>query len=199
MIQKYEFFSNSYLVTNGQEAVLIDAGLPTRVIDDIRKKYSLKAVFLTHGHFDHIEGLKDLMDVDIYIHRDEEEFLYNSNLNLYGNMDHYIFKKGDLKIHSVLDNDIIKIIGYEFLVIHTPGHTRGSVCYKLDDNLFTGDTLFNLSIGRTDFPTGDYQIMKESLKKLKNLNEDLKVYPGHEENTTLFFEIKNNHFFGGTK
>ena len=80
MIQKYEFFSNSYLVTNGQEAVLIDAGLPTRVIDNIRKKYSLKAVFLTHGHFDHIEGLKDLMDVDIYIHRDEEEFLYNSDL-----------------------------------------------------------------------------------------------------------------------
>ena len=80
MVELFDYYCNNYVVSNGKEAILIDAGLPESTISYIRKVYDLKAVLLTHGHYDHIEGLKYLKDLDIYIHEDEEAFLYDSNL-----------------------------------------------------------------------------------------------------------------------
>ena len=197
MIEKYEIFSNSYVVSNGKDAIIIDAGLSKNAASAIKNKYNIKAILLTHGHYDHIEGLKYFKDVDIYIHEDEEDFLYDSNLNLYYFMNSDSYTRGEFMIHKVTDGDIIDLIGYKFYVIHTPGHTKGSVCYRYENNLFTGDTLFNLSVGRTDFPTGSKKMLMDSIKKLKEINEDLNVYPGHNEDSRLFFEIENNPYFRG--
>ena len=196
MVIKYEFYSNSYVITNGNDAILIDCGLSNSLINKIKELYDVKAILLTHGHYDHIDGLRYFKDIDIYIHKDEEEFLYDSNLNLYHFMNKDSYNKGDFKIHLLNDGDILDLIGYQIKVIHTPGHTKGSVCYIIGDNMFTGDTLFKLSAGRTDFSTGNFRELKNSLDKLKNLNYDYHIYPGHEDESSLFFEIKNNNYFG---
>ncbi|MBQ9449332.1 MAG: MBL fold metallo-hydrolase [Acholeplasmatales bacterium] len=196
MVIKYEGYSNSYLLTNGNKAILIDCGLTESMANKIKKEYDLEAILLTHGHYDHIDGLRYFKDVDIYIYTLEEDFLYDDHLNLYYFMNQDSYYKGDLKVHLINDGDILNLIGLEIKVIHTPGHTRGSVCYQVDDMLFTGDTLFNLSVGRTDFPTGNYNMLKDSLSKLKKLDKDFHVYPGHEEETSLRFEVENNRYFG---
>jgi glyoxylase-like metal-dependent hydrolase (beta-lactamase superfamily II) len=100
-----------------------------------------------------------------------------------------------LDIRRVKENDIIELLGYKFKIIETPGHTLGSICYLMDDKiLFSGDTLFNGSIGRTDFPNGDYNKMVKSLNKLKNLPGYIIVYPGHGEATTIEEEISYNPY-----
>ena len=193
MIEKYESFSNSYVVSNGNDAVIIDAGLSSDLATIIKNKYNIKAILLTHGQYDHIEGLKYFKDVDIYIHKDEEEFLYDSNLNLYYFMNSNSYNKGELKIHTVNDNDVIKLIGYVFLVIHTPGHTAGGISIKCDNMLFSGDTLFKRGIGRTDLETGNMDDLYNSLSsKLYKLDDCVVVYPGHGESTTIGDEKRNS-------
>ena len=87
------------------------------------------------------------------------------------------------------------MIGFKFKVTHTPGHTRGSVCYSYGNKLLSGDTLFNMSAGRTDFPTGNPKDMRNSLNKIiNNFNDNVDVYPGHENKTTIKNERKNNIF-----
>ncbi len=196
MVIKYEGYSNCYVVSNRDKAILIDCGLEKWMIDDINKKYQIEAILLTHGHYDHIDGLRYFKDKTIYIHELEEEFLYNSSFNLYYFMDKESYNKGELDIKLVHDGDVLDLIGLKIKVIHTPGHTRGSVCYLIDNDLFTGDTLFNLSVGRTDFPTGDFLTLRDSLYKLKMLGHDYHVYPGHDNDTSLLFEIENNRYFG---
>ena len=96
--------------------------------------------------------------------------------------------------HLVKDGDALSFDSMTFQVISTPGHTPGSVCYQIADMLFTGDTLFFLSIGRTDFPGGNYDDMMQSLAKLAQIEENLKVYPGHEQSSSLDYEKDNNPF-----
>lgn len=196
MVIKYEGYSNSYLVTNDNKAILIDCGLEKWMIDDINKKYQIEAILLTHGHYDHIDGLRYFKEKDIYIHELEEEFLYNDSYNLYYLMGKKSYKRNELKIKLVHDGDELDLIDLKIKVIHTPGHTRGGVCYLIGNDLFTGDTLFNLSVGRTDFPTGDFLTLRDSLYKLKMLGHDYHVYPGHDDETSLLFEIENNRYLG---
>ncbi|MEE0927961.1 MAG: MBL fold metallo-hydrolase, partial [Acutalibacteraceae bacterium] len=96
--------------------------------------------------------------------------------------------------HEYDEGDVLELAGLTIKVMHTPGHTAGSVCYIAEDVIFSGDTLFEGSIGRTDFPTGDFATIKNSLNRLKNLGCDYKVYAGHGNPTTLFREIKNNPY-----
>ena len=197
MIEKIvtgSFFTNSYVISNGEDCVIVDPGLGyENAANMIKSKYNVKAILITHGHMDHIDGIR-YFDVPVYIHELDKDFLFDASLSLY-NMFRLPtpYKKGDLNIITVKDNDEFELIGFKFKVTHTPGHTRGSVCYSYGNKLLSGDTLFNMSAGRTDFPTGNPKDMKNSLNKIiTNFSDNTDVYPGHENKTTIKNERKNN-------
>ena len=199
MIEKIvtgSFFTNSYVISNGSDCVVVDPGLNySEAANTIKSKYNVKAILITHGHMDHIDGIK-YFDVPVYIHELDKDFLFDASLSLY-NMFRLPtpYKKGDLNIITVKDGDEFELIGFKFKVTHTPGHTRGSVCYSYGNKLLSGDTLFNMSAGRTDFPTGNPKDMRNSLNKIiNNFSDNVDVYPGHENKTTIKNERKNNMF-----
>lgn len=189
------FETNTYLITKGDKAVIVDPGMEFKSILDEIKNYHIEAILITHGHVDHIDGC-GMIDAPIYVGVDDLNNFRDSNKSLYfmcGIKPSY--NVNNLKLIGVSDNEIINLDSFSFKVIHTPGHTEGSCCYLYYDNLFSGDTLFNLSIGRVDFPGGSMKKMKESLKKLVALLPDeTKVFPGHEDKTTIKNEKKNNYY-----
>lgn len=201
MIEKIvtgSFLTNSYIISNQEgKCVIVDPGLNyANAAALIKEKYKVEAILLTHGHMDHIDGIQYFKDVPIYIHKDEEMFLYDSSLSLYIMMGMRTpFKKGDLNVKLVSDLDELDLIGYKFKVLHTPGHTRGSVCYSYSSKVLSGDTLFSASCGRCDFPTGDSTKMQKSLKLVVSTYPDnYDVYPGHDEKTTIKKEKNNNPY-----
>lgn len=201
MIEKFttgSFFTNSYVISNDKnECIIVDPGLNYKKVSEyIKEKYNPKAILITHGHLDHIDGINYFLDLPIYLCDKEINQFFDTNDSLYdmiGRINPY--SEGMLDIRRVKENDIIELLGYKFKVIETPGHTLGSICYLMDDKiLFSGDTLFNGSIGRTDFPNGDYNKMVKSLNKLKELPGYIIVYPGHGEATTIEEEISYNPY-----
>ena len=189
------FETNTYLITKGDKAVIVDPGLDFVSILDEVNKYKIEAILITHGHIDHIDG-SGLVDAPIYVGKDDLINFKDLTRSLY----HMTRVKpsydiNNLNLISVSDNEIINLESFSFKVIHTPGHTDGGCCYIYYDNLFSGDTLFNGSIGRVDFPTGSMKKMKESLKKIVNLcNDNVIVYPGHDSKTTIKTEKKSNMY-----
>ena len=190
------FETNTYLITKGNKAVVIDPGLDFNlIVDEIKNNYEVEAILITHGHIDHIDGV-GLIDAPIYVGK-EDLINFNDKTN---SLYHFAYKKpsfdvSKLKLIPVSDNDIISLNTFQFKAIHTPGHTMGSYCYMYYNSLFSGDTLFRCSIGRTDFPTSSYKLMSSSLKKLKSMiNDDVVIYPGHDEKTTMKFEKQNNPY-----
>ncbi len=178
------FFVNTYLLIKGNDLVLVDPG--TNINLEEINKYNLKAILITHAHVDHIDGLKYFKQIPVYISQLDKDKLFDSNLNLYRMLGSKIpYNKEDLNIKIIEDNMIINLLDEEFKVIFTPGHTNGSVCYLTKDCLFSGDTLFRQSIGRTDFPTGSMLDMQKSLAKLSKLSNHIKVYPGHDGITSM--------------
>ena len=197
--------SNVYIVgDDGNNVIIVDPGnnRNNHLIRHLEKlNVNVKAIFLTHGHYDHIEAVKDIKDkykdAKIYIHYLEEEFLNNPKLNLsFRHLNNHDVIEYDYETISVTDNEIIDIVNLKIKVIHTPFHTRGSVCYLLLDKqiLFSGDTLFYRSIGRSDLPTGNNKQIPSSLLKLAKLDEKINVYPGHGRKTTIEQEIKYNQY-----
>ena len=199
MIEKIvtgSFFTNTYIISNEGKCVIVDPGLGfSKAAEEIKQKYDVEAILLTHGHMDHIDGIK-YFDVPIYIHKLDEDFLFNPTLSLYNMFNQKTpFNKGSLKINNVEDGMELNLIGYRFKVLHTPGHTRGSVCYLYGDKLLSGDTLFNMSTGRTDFPTGSSLDLRKSLSKIIEVcSDNTAVYPGHEAKTSIKNERKNNPY-----
>lgn len=194
--------ANTYIVIDEESgsAAIIDAGdcnkkLLADLSDDRIKK--VEYILLTHGHFDHIDGVAELKkhfpDAKIAIHEADAACLSDDSLSLARGFGR-LFRgkaKADIILH---DGDILSFGKKEIKVIHTPGHTKGGVTYMIDDHLFTGDTLFYLSIGRTDFPGGSYETLNDSVCRLFDMEGEFTVYPGHDRKTSLDFERKNNRF-----
>lgn len=193
--------TNTYLIINEEtkEAVLVDpASCPEYLVSHIKTKgYILKAILITHGHFDHVMGIDGWVkefQVPVFLHEDEKEIIEDTSLNL-SSVFGLQYSYHDAK--CLRDGEKIELAGYEFRVIHTPGHTSGGCCYycEAEGVLFSGDTLFCQSIGRTDFPTGSLSTLVRSIReKLFCLPDDVMVYPGHEDLTCIADEKLHNTF-----
>lgn len=155
-------------------------------------------ILITHGHFDHIlcvAKLKDDLNAKVCIHKDDAESLYTDKINL--SVFCGIEMNGHCKADIILnDGDSIICAGKTIKVLHTPGHSKGSVCYIIEDEhiIFSGDTLFNMGIGRTDLYYSDSKALNNSIKKLYSLKDNYAVLPGHGEFTELSYEKINNPF-----
>lgn len=201
--------ANSFFGINERnEGFLVDPSycLHHALLDHIKKEnIKLTAILITHGHWDHIASLEEICeefpDAKVYISEDEVEFLTNTSFNLstaaedeYEEARPLVYLPKNLV--KVSDGDVIKEAGFEIKVISTPFHTKGSVCYYLESEkaLFSGDTLFFSTVGRTDLPTGSNRTIASSLAKLKALPEGIKIYPGHGGCTYLDREKKYNSY-----
>ena len=181
--------SNSYLLIQNGEALLIDAGASPDKIDVTltREGARLTGILLTHGHFDHIlsiDAMRKKHNVPVHIHKDDAPMLTDGRLNAYA----YFFRQDrawQAADKLLSDGDSIPFGNQKISVLHTPGHTRGSVCYRIDDLVFSGDTIFADGYGRTDLEGGDNASLLHSLQKLFELPITLTVYPGHGGTATL--------------
>jgi hydroxyacylglutathione hydrolase len=194
------FGSNTYIVSAGNDCAIIDCGNRPKDVLKVLKEKDLKAryIILTHGHVDHIlyaGEIKNETDGLICIHNDDVQLYSNPVLNGYDmfgfNIDLLHFPPD----YQLKDGDKLPLGGSVLEIIHTPGHTPGGISILCDKMLFTGDTLFQLSIGRTDLFGGSLKQLAESIKnKLFTLEDDTVVYPGHGPSTTIGFERKNNPY-----
>lgn len=192
--------ANCYIIWCEQtkDALVIDpGGEGSRILAEIAKDgLHVRYIVNTHGHIDHIAANNEIREetgAKLLIHPDDAPLLANPELNL----SLYVgtaFRSVPADM-MIAEGDEIVVGNLRFEVLHTPGHTRGSVCLKAEGVLFTGDTLFAGSIGRTDFPGGSYKQILESIKsKILPYDDSCLVYPGHGPSTTVGYERKNNPF-----
>lgn len=196
-----DFRVNNYLVIDEEtkEAVLIDAGgdYEATVAEAKKNNVEIKLLLNTHGHLDHIAGNYDLqtkLGVKVLLHKGDQPLvdLLKEHLKTF-NMPDYEVPKIDEYIE---DGQEITLGSLKFKVIHTPGHSQGGVCFLIENHLFSGDTLFADSVGRTDLPGGSYeQLGKSIVEKLYTLDDAVVVYPGHGYTTTIGAEKLTNPFF----
>ncbi len=186
-----EFGSNCWLVIDDDtgEAVVID---PSPGIEDIQEAIEhrgvkVKYILLTHSHFDHMtscDDLRDLTGAPLAVHREDAEGLVNSYFNcsrVFMNAD-IVYRPAEITLD---EGDKLTFGSLKIDVMHTPGHTKGSSCFIIGDAMFTGDTLFDGGIGRSDLPGGDTMKLIASLKRIKNIEGDYRLFTGHGSNTTL--------------
>lgn len=186
--------TNCYLLEDpdAKLCAVIDPGDNADGIDrEIRKAgLSLSMILITHGHFDHVLAVPGLLakwpDIPVYVHKQE--------VNWEGKGDQYMLLGPVPAIKTVGEGDVIDFSGHPIQVLHTPGHSPGSVCYLVGDILFAGDTLFAGSCGRTDFIGGSVSQILMSLKRLAGLEGNLRVCPGHDRLTSLDAERASNPF-----
>jgi len=189
---------NSYLLVYKDECVIIDPGFNGEELLAYIALHNLKLnkILLTHGHFDHIRDIRLLAKshvFEVYIHQSDKPMLSNDKLN-YSNFFGSSFKiKEDQKITELNHLDTIDFGRDSFKAYHTPGHTTGSLCFLYQNMLFSGDTLFEGDLGRTDLMSGSQRLLENSIVNLFGwmANETI-VYPGHENQSTIGLERKNN-------
>lgn len=186
--------ANCYLVMENHHAILIDPADMYPNLEFILKENecTLEAIVLTHAHFDHISGIDKIVDAfhcDVYLNPNEFDFLQDPDLN--SSSAFYMDVTCGAKCKPILEGKNT-IAGFDIEAMYCPGHSVGSTVLKIEDCLFTGDVLFQGSIGRMDLATGSVSSMKQSLKKLAQLDKDYKVYPGHGPSTSLPQEKKWN-------
>lgn len=192
------YSSNCYIIGDNGESIIIDAGVDAAELAGVISESGLKIkyILLTHAHIDHICCIDDIRKgtgAEVLVHEADARGLTDARYNasaLFGLS--RTFSEAD---RTLKDGDIIETGGLKFEIIHTPGHTPGGISIKTGNMIFTGDTLFRMSIGRTDLGNGDYDDIMDSLKnKLMTLPDDVVVYPGHGTYTTIGYEKENNPF-----
>lgn len=179
--------TNTYILQKGDRCVIVDPGYEPETILAFLQENSLTAdaILLTHGHFDHVGGVRQLaadLECPVYIHE--------ADLSLPPQLTAGPLYYTDL----YAEGDALSPAGLSIRVLHTPGHTPGSVCLLCDDMMLSGDTLFAGSCGRTDLPGGSWSTIVQSLKRLAKLEKNYRVFPGHAEPTTLDAEKKYNPY-----
>lgn len=197
-----EIETNTYVLESNGEVAIIDPAIKSNSLLGFLDGKNVKYVLLTHGHFDHIAGVNSIVEkwgAKVLVHETDEEMLRDGTKSFY--VSHFGTEQPRILADKLLkDGDEIALGDTVIKVMHTPGHTLGSVCYIDNDSktIFSGDTLFKLSAGRTDLagvsPLKAGRLEIESLQKLSNLNGDYEVYPGHGESTTLEYERKYNRY-----
>ena len=193
-----ELGTNCYIVDCGNNQVIaIDiGGTPKKVLNILKtQNLNLKAILLTHGHYDHVAGVESVRQAtgaEVYIHEKDAIMLESGKANLAYQLSSEIYQPVQ-KYQVAQDGDILEIGNLEIQVMHTPGHTAGSVCYIIGNQMFCGDTIFKGSIGRTDLG-GNVSDMKKSLQKIARLEQDYELYPGHFYASTLAVEKKQNPY-----
>ncbi len=192
---------NCYFVSNPvtHQTVVIDPGDDAQqLIARLRELgTTVVAYLLTHGHVDHISALAELSatySAPIYLHAQDASWCFTARNELAGFYNAPKTPKGPMV--PVTESSLLELAGAQWSVVETPGHTPGGICWKLEENnaLFSGDTLFRGSAGRTDLPGGDPRSLTRSLRKLATLPDDLTVYPGHGDATTIGHEKRHNYF-----
>lgn len=184
-----DYQTNCYIVheENSTDCLIIDPGYEPEIISSYLEEKDLtpKAILLTHCHFDHVGAVKDLAaQYDCKVFLDKKELAMPPMLT-----------NGPLYYTDGYgDGDTLTLAGIPIQVLETPGHTPGSVCLIMEDTLFSGDTLFAGSCGRTDLPCGDARAMRDSLRRLAALSENYRVCPGHGPSSTLNREKKTNPY-----
>ena len=185
--------TNCYMAWGeGDKCVLIDPGFEADpILDEVRScGKQVEAILLTHGHFDHVGGVKAIAEetgCKVYIHQLDMELPQRLTLGTVPYTDNYV------------EGDVLSLAGLTIAVMHTPGHTPGGVCLLCEDVMFSGDTLFAGTCGRTDLPGSSYKDMWASLARLAALEKDYQVLPGHGESSTLFLEKRLNPYLQGAK
>ena len=184
--------TNCYVVTNEKtlECVVIDPGDESNTILDYLESNHLtcKAIFLTHGHYDHVgavEAVQEETGATVYMNAKDDA----KNMHSF----HFPFTLPE-NGRTYDDGDVVSAAGIDFSILSTPGHTPGSVVIRAEDALFTGDTLFRGSCGRTDLDSGSMEEMLQSLRKICSLEGDYEVYPGHMDCSSLIRERSFNYY-----
>lgn len=195
------FQTNCYIIENEalQESIIVDPAIaPLELTEAINKSgITPKAILLTHGHLDHIMGVKELVqayNIPVYAYSKEKQLLENPEMNLSAKQGEEFTYYDALYVEH---EEYLQLAGFDVKVIATPGHTVGGCCYYIEKEhvLFSGDTLFLGTVGRSDLPTGDGKLLIRSIKEtILKLPEDTVVYPGHGEATTIGKEKNENPY-----
>lgn len=194
------FGENMYILVDEETkkcAVVDPGGAEDKILSYIKNNgLTLEYILLTHGHGDHIGAVKSIREktgAKVVAHTDEKELLNDNRKNLSCMMPHCGPQELDADIY-VNDKEKLTLGNLKLSFIHTPGHTKGGMCIRVNDDMFTGDTLFAGSIGRTDFIGGSYKELEKSLKKLSKYENDVKIHPGHGPSSTLGIEKTSNPY-----
>lgn len=192
-----ELGNNCYLITDQASGLsaLVDCTDDSKEMRDFIGSAKLEYILLTHGHFDHIGGVAAISrdyGAKVVISAQDASMLSSGKASLSA---FFGIKQDKITPDLTVSEGSSLMLGEtQIKVLATPGHTKGGVCYLLKDCIFTGDTLFFCSCGRTDFPGGSSKEIMQSLKRLATLEDSLKVYPGHDRTSTIAFEKANNPF-----
>lgn len=192
---------NGYIISEGTSCFIVDPGYNAKkvmkYIDEF--EFQVIGILLTHGHLDHIGQIGKLQTVykcPIYISSDEMKLFLDDDLNGFNNFNEpRSFSFDQLTLNTLNDGDVLNLETSRVRCISTPGHTMGSMCYLVEDHLFSGDTLFKGTIGRTDLPTGNKHLMKQTLLKLIDMIPDnTKIHPGHGDSSDMKTEKRLNMY-----